>query len=156
MRKNNGDLHFFINGRDQGKAASDTADVIYGVVDLYGMAVQVSIVERRQEQQAVRSRTAVTTAAERRTATNLNYLRRLAEQELPHVFERKGFFLIIRFDDTTQLLGDICSNLWGFQSLFISWFDNATQLLGIIHSIWWVKICGIKISVVNPHVFERN
>ena len=80
MRKNNGDLHFFINGRDQGRAASDTADVIYGVVDLYGMAVQVSLLEQNSEARRL--------AADRRTA-NRNYLRRLAEQELPHVFERK-------------------------------------------------------------------
>lgn len=40
-RRSNGDLHFFINGRDQGLAASGTADTLYGVVDLYGMAEKV-------------------------------------------------------------------------------------------------------------------
>ena len=43
VRKTAGDLHFFINGRDQGLAASNVEGTIYGVVDLYGMAVQVSI-----------------------------------------------------------------------------------------------------------------
>ena len=42
MRKSNGTLHYYINGIDQGVAASRTPQVVWGVVDLYGMAVKVS------------------------------------------------------------------------------------------------------------------
>ncbi|XP_039266317.2 neuralized-like protein 4 [Styela clava] len=44
MRKEEGTLHFFINGVDQGVAANNIPPHIYGVVDLYGRAVSVSIV----------------------------------------------------------------------------------------------------------------
>lgn len=76
-RRNNGDLHFFINGRDQGLAASGTGDTLYGVVDLYGMAEKVSIVEM--------NRTSILKALDRRLM-HLNYLRSLAKQELPQLF----------------------------------------------------------------------
>ena len=46
MRKSNGALHYFINGVDQGIASSRTPQMFWGVVDLYGMAVKVSIVDR--------------------------------------------------------------------------------------------------------------
>ncbi|KAK9882477.1 hypothetical protein WA026_021818 [Henosepilachna vigintioctopunctata] len=52
MRKPNGDLHYFINGIDQGIAAHRVPPVVWGVIDLYGMTIKVSIVERdeREEQ----------------------------------------------------------------------------------------------------------
>lgn len=47
MRKSNGTLHYYINDIDQGVASSHTPQLVWGVVDLYGMAVKVSIVDRR-------------------------------------------------------------------------------------------------------------
>lgn len=41
MRKVNGDLHFYINGLDQGVAAGNVPACVWGVVDLYGMTVKV-------------------------------------------------------------------------------------------------------------------
>ena len=41
-----GRLHFFVNGVDQGAAALGVPRAVYGVVDLYGQAAQVTIVER--------------------------------------------------------------------------------------------------------------
>ncbi len=46
VRKSNGALHYFINGIDQGIAASRTPQLVWGVVDLYGMAVKVTILDR--------------------------------------------------------------------------------------------------------------
>lgn len=45
MRTSNGDLHFFVNGVDQGVSATQVTGTIYAVVDLYGKCAQVSIVE---------------------------------------------------------------------------------------------------------------
>ncbi|XP_005104477.1 neuralized-like protein 4 [Aplysia californica] len=45
VRKSNGHLHYFINGLDQGMASSNSPSPVWGVVDLYGMAVKVSIVD---------------------------------------------------------------------------------------------------------------
>ena len=45
MRKSNGALHYYINGQDQGVAATRTPSPAWGVVDLYGMAVKVTIVD---------------------------------------------------------------------------------------------------------------
>lgn len=33
LRKENGDLHFYVNGIDQGVAATDVPDAVYGVID---------------------------------------------------------------------------------------------------------------------------
>ena len=49
LRRSNGCLHFFINGEDQGVAASDVPPGVYGVVDLYGAAVKVSIISNGEE-----------------------------------------------------------------------------------------------------------
>jgi neuralized-like protein 4 len=46
MRKSNGNLHYFINGRDQGVAATRVAQQLWGVIDLYGMTTKVTIVDR--------------------------------------------------------------------------------------------------------------
>ncbi|KAL1116658.1 hypothetical protein AAG570_005130 [Ranatra chinensis] len=61
MRKSNGDLHYFINGLDQGVAASRVPESIWGVVDLYGMTVKVTIVDRdeREEQNLITRRNTV-------------------------------------------------------------------------------------------------
>ena len=41
MRKENGDLHFYINGLDQGVAATRVPAQLWGAVDLYGMTAKV-------------------------------------------------------------------------------------------------------------------
>lgn len=43
VRKENGTLHFYVNGNDQGSAASNVAEKVFGVIDLYGQAAQVTI-----------------------------------------------------------------------------------------------------------------
>lgn len=45
IRKDNGNLHFFVNGVDQGLAASNVPEQVFGVVDLYGQAAQATIVQ---------------------------------------------------------------------------------------------------------------
>ena len=58
IRKSNGNLHYFINGLDQGVAASRLPPQTWGVVDLYGMTVKVTIVDRdeRDEQNLITRR----------------------------------------------------------------------------------------------------
>ena len=48
MRKTGGDLHFFINGSNQGVAATRVPPDMWGVVDLYGMVVKVTLVDSDQ------------------------------------------------------------------------------------------------------------
>lgn len=57
VRGSNGNLHYIINGLDQGIAAKVPAGV-WGVIDLYGMTVKVTIVDRdeREEQNLVTRR----------------------------------------------------------------------------------------------------
>lgn len=57
IRQGNGDLHYLINGLDQGVAAKVPTGV-WGVIDLYGMTVKVTIVDRdeREEQNLVTRR----------------------------------------------------------------------------------------------------
>jgi len=38
LRKENGNLHFFVNGHDQGCAATEVPPNVFGVIDLYGQA----------------------------------------------------------------------------------------------------------------------
>jgi hypothetical protein len=45
MCRETGMLHFFVNGIDQGAAASNIPDRVYGVIDLYGQAAQATIVD---------------------------------------------------------------------------------------------------------------
>jgi len=45
VRKSSGALHYFINGIDQGVATTRTPQPVWGVVDLYGMAVQVTVID---------------------------------------------------------------------------------------------------------------
>ena len=47
VRKDSGVLHFFVNGEDQGVAASNVPERVYGVIDLYGQAAQVRITHAR-------------------------------------------------------------------------------------------------------------
>lgn len=44
-RKDDGTLHFWVNGIDQGPAASNVPEKVYGVIDLYGQAAQASIID---------------------------------------------------------------------------------------------------------------
>ncbi|XP_037118336.1 neuralized-like protein 4 isoform X2 [Syngnathus acus] len=59
MRKASGALHFYINGIDQGVAAAQTPGVVYGVVDLYGMAVKVTIVHNHNHSERLRRNNAI-------------------------------------------------------------------------------------------------
>ncbi|ERL95247.1 hypothetical protein D910_12514 [Dendroctonus ponderosae] len=45
VRKENGQLHFFVNGVDQGSAANNVPEKLYGVIDLYGQCVAVSLID---------------------------------------------------------------------------------------------------------------
>nr|XP_014096371.1 neuralized-like protein 4 [Bactrocera oleae] len=51
MRKSNGNLHYYINGQDQGVAATRVAQTLWGVIDLYGMTTKVTIVDRDEREQ---------------------------------------------------------------------------------------------------------
>ncbi|KAA0185581.1 hypothetical protein HAZT_HAZT006935 [Hyalella azteca] len=46
VRHANGAVHFFVNGVDQGVAATGVPETVYGVVDLYGQAAQATIVQQ--------------------------------------------------------------------------------------------------------------
>lgn len=50
MRKSNGNLHYFINGLDQGIAACKVAHHVWGVIDLYGMTIKVTIVDKDERE----------------------------------------------------------------------------------------------------------
>ena len=49
LRKPDGTLHFYVNAVDQGVAASNVPDNVYGVIDLYGQAAQATIVDQSGE-----------------------------------------------------------------------------------------------------------
>ncbi|GFU45780.1 neuralized-like protein 4 [Nephila pilipes] len=49
MRALNGELHFFVNGVDQGVSAENVTGTVYAVVDLYGKCAQVTIVDQEDE-----------------------------------------------------------------------------------------------------------
>ncbi|XP_013115152.2 neuralized-like protein 4 [Stomoxys calcitrans] len=51
MRKANGNLHYYINGQDQGVAATRVPSTLWGVIDLYGMTIKVTIVDRDEREQ---------------------------------------------------------------------------------------------------------
>ncbi|KAJ8401738.1 hypothetical protein AAFF_G00377090 [Aldrovandia affinis] len=59
MRKASGALHFYINSIDQGVAAAQTPGAVYGVVDLYGMAVKVTIVHNHNHSDRLRRNNAI-------------------------------------------------------------------------------------------------
>ena len=45
MRTVSGELHFYVNGIDQGTAATGLPSKLYAVIDMYGKCAQVSIIE---------------------------------------------------------------------------------------------------------------
>ncbi len=45
VRKESGTVHFFVNSEDQGPAATNVPDRVYGVIDLYGQAAQATILD---------------------------------------------------------------------------------------------------------------
>ena len=49
VRKDDGTVHFFVNGVDQGPAATNVPADVYGVIDLYGQAAQATIVDNSGE-----------------------------------------------------------------------------------------------------------
>uniref|UniRef100_A0A8C7D9M1 Neuralized-like protein 4 n=1 Tax=Oncorhynchus kisutch TaxID=8019 RepID=A0A8C7D9M1_ONCKI len=59
MHKASGALHFYINGIDQGVAAAQTPAIVYAVVDLYGMAVKVTIVHNHNHSDRLRRNNAI-------------------------------------------------------------------------------------------------
>lgn len=73
MRKSNGNLHYYINGQDQGVAATRVAQTLWGVIDLYGMTTKVTIVdrdEREQQNLVTRRNNLILTAASGLTGGN--------------------------------------------------------------------------------------
>jgi len=44
VRYDDGSLHFFVNGVDQGPATLGVPPMVYGVIDLYGQAAQATII----------------------------------------------------------------------------------------------------------------
>ena len=45
-RRADGTLDFYVNGIDQGQAATNVPENVFGVVDLYGQAAQATIIDR--------------------------------------------------------------------------------------------------------------
>ena len=45
VRKQDGTVHFFVNGVDQGACAANVPANVYGVIDLYGQAAQATIMD---------------------------------------------------------------------------------------------------------------
>lgn len=45
LRTSAGALHFYVNGIDQGPAATGIPSPVYAVVDMYGKCAQVTIVD---------------------------------------------------------------------------------------------------------------
>lgn len=45
LRKDNGNLYFYVNSVEQGLAATNVPENVFGVVDLYGQAAQATIMQ---------------------------------------------------------------------------------------------------------------
>ena len=45
MRTRDNAVHFYVNGVDQGVAATGVPEILYAVIDLYGKCAQVTVVE---------------------------------------------------------------------------------------------------------------
>ena len=43
LRKTNGDLHFYINGQDLGRAVQGLPINVFGVVDVYGICSRITL-----------------------------------------------------------------------------------------------------------------
>lgn len=56
VRKEDGSLHFFVNGVAQGPAAWNVPPSVYAVVDLYGQAAQATIMDDMGERGRKRNR----------------------------------------------------------------------------------------------------
>lgn len=56
VRKEDGSLHFFVNGVAQGPAAWNVPPSVYAVVDLYGQAAQATIMDDMGERGRPRNR----------------------------------------------------------------------------------------------------
>lgn len=56
VRKEDGSLHFFVNGVAQGPAAWNVPPSVYAVVDLYGQAAQATIMDDMGERGSHRKR----------------------------------------------------------------------------------------------------
>lgn len=54
VRKEDGSLHFFVNGVAQGPAAWNVPPSVYAVVDLYGQAAQATIMDDMGEKRGRR------------------------------------------------------------------------------------------------------
>ena len=79
MRKSNGALHYYINGIDQGVAATHTPSTVWGVVDLYGMAVKVTIIDHAET--GVVDRSPVAQTSGNRLNNSIRLMRDLEEDE---------------------------------------------------------------------------
>lgn len=56
VRKEDGSLHFFVNGVAQGPAAWNVPPSVYAVVDLYGQAAQATIMDDMGEKRRNRKK----------------------------------------------------------------------------------------------------
>ena len=45
MRTDDGTVHFYVNGVDQGPGATQVPADVYGVIDLYGQAAEATIIQ---------------------------------------------------------------------------------------------------------------
>ena len=45
LRTSSGVLHFFVNGIDQGPAATNIPSKVYAVIDMYGKCAQVTVMD---------------------------------------------------------------------------------------------------------------
>lgn len=95
MRKSNGNLHYYINGQDQGVAATRVSQTLWGVIDLYGMTIKVTIVDRdeREQQNLVTRRNnlmTLQTCSDDITATGIHS----PESEFVHNTDRLTFHSI--------------------------------------------------------------
>ena len=45
LRTSSGVLHFFVNGIDQGPAATNIPGKVYAVIDMYGKCAQVTVMD---------------------------------------------------------------------------------------------------------------
>ena len=51
MRTSGGELHFYVNDKDQGVASQGVPEKVYGVVELHGRALAVSIIDPKSNLQ---------------------------------------------------------------------------------------------------------
>lgn len=56
MRTASGELHFYVNGVDQGTAATGLPRKLYAVIDMYGKCAQVSVVEEPSSDNRISSK----------------------------------------------------------------------------------------------------